>query len=63
MELRYLLDTNIFIYIRQGRPEVIRRFAKIRTGEAGVSIISYGELFSAPPSVAAATMTWNGYAL
>jgi len=45
MELRYLLDTNIFIYIRQGRPEVIRRFAKIRTGEAGVSIISYGELF------------------
>lgn len=46
MELRYLLDTNIFIYIRQGRPEeVVRRFCKLRTGEAAVSVISYGELF------------------
>lgn len=46
MELRYLLDTNIFIYIRQGRPEeVVRRFSKLRPGEAAVSIISYGELF------------------
>ena len=46
MELRYLLDTNIFIYIRQGRPEeVVRRFSKLRAGEAAVSIISYGELF------------------
>jgi tRNA(fMet)-specific endonuclease VapC len=46
MELRYLLDTNIFIYIRQGRPEsVVRRFSKLAPGEAAVSIISYGELF------------------
>jgi len=46
MELRYLLDTNIFIYIRQGRPEeVVRRFSKLRAGEAAVSVISYGELF------------------
>jgi len=46
MELRYLLDTNIFIYIRQGRPEeVVRRFRGLRTGEAAVSLISYGELF------------------
>lgn len=45
MELHYLLDTNIFIYIRQGRPEVVRRFGKLRAGEAAVSIISYGELF------------------
>jgi tRNA(fMet)-specific endonuclease VapC len=46
MELRYLLDTNIFIYIRQGRPEsVVRRFSKLAAGEAAVSIISYGELF------------------
>jgi tRNA(fMet)-specific endonuclease VapC len=45
MELRCLLDTNIFIYIRQGRPEVIRRFSKVRPGEAGVSVNSYGELF------------------
>jgi tRNA(fMet)-specific endonuclease VapC len=45
MECHYLLDTNIFIYIRQGREEVVRRFVKLRPGEAAVSIISYGELF------------------
>jgi tRNA(fMet)-specific endonuclease VapC len=45
MECQYLLDTNIFIYIRQGREEVVRRFVKLRPGEAAVSIISYGELF------------------
>jgi tRNA(fMet)-specific endonuclease VapC len=45
MEFRYLLDTNIFISIRQGRNEVVRRFVGLRPGEAAVSIISYGELF------------------
>jgi tRNA(fMet)-specific endonuclease VapC len=45
MEFRYLLDTNIFIYIRQGRDEVVRRFVRLAPGEAAVSIISYGELF------------------
>jgi tRNA(fMet)-specific endonuclease VapC len=45
MHIRYLLDTNIFIYIRQGRDEVVRRFIRLRPGEAAVSIISYGELF------------------
>lgn len=45
MELRYLLDTNIFIYIRQGKPEVVLRFSKLRPGQAAVSVISYGELF------------------
>src|SRR5215813_7925027 len=44
-DFRYLLDTNIFIYIRQGRDEVVRRFVRVRPGEAAVSIISYGELF------------------
>jgi tRNA(fMet)-specific endonuclease VapC len=45
MEPRYLLDTNICIYIRQKRPEeVLRRFAKLRPGEAAVSVITYGEL-------------------
>ena len=35
MEPRYLLDTNICIYIRQKRPEeVLRRFRKLRPGEA-----------------------------
>jgi len=46
VELRYLLDTNIFIYIRQGRPEeVFRRFRRLRPGEAAISVITYGELF------------------
>lgn len=46
MELRYLLDPNIFIYIRQERPEeVVRRFSRLRDGEAAVSVISYDELF------------------
>ena len=45
MDVRYLLDTNICIYIRQERPEaVLRRFRKLRQGEAGLSVITYGEL-------------------
>ncbi len=45
MEPRYLLDTNICIYIRQDRPEeVLRRFRKLRAGEAVLSVITYGEL-------------------
>jgi tRNA(fMet)-specific endonuclease VapC len=45
MEARYLLDTNICIYIRQKRPEqVLRRFRKLRPGEAVLSVITYGEL-------------------
>lgn len=46
MEPRYLLDTNICIYIRQRRPEeVLRRFRSLRPGEAVLSVITYGELF------------------
>lgn len=45
MDVRYLLDTNICIYIRQERPEaVLRRFRKLRLGEAALSVITYGEL-------------------
>jgi tRNA(fMet)-specific endonuclease VapC len=45
MEMRFLLDTDIFIYIRQKRPEeVSRRFSKLHPGEAAISIITYGEL-------------------
>ena len=45
MEMRYLLDANIMIYIRQKRPEaVLRRFGRIRPGEAAMSVIAYGEL-------------------
>lgn len=46
MEVRYLLDTNICIYIRQQRPEsVLRRFRRLHQGEAALSVITYGELF------------------
>jgi len=45
MNALYLLDTNICIYIRQRRPEeVLRRFRKLRPGEAALSVITYGEL-------------------
>jgi len=45
METRYLLDTNICIYIRQRRPEeVLRRFRRLRPGEAALSVVTYGEL-------------------
>jgi tRNA(fMet)-specific endonuclease VapC len=45
MASRYLLDTNICIYIRQKRPlEVLARFRAFTTGEVGMSVITYGEL-------------------
>jgi tRNA(fMet)-specific endonuclease VapC len=45
VEPRFLLDTNICIYIRQERPEpVLRRFRRLRPGEAALSVITYGEL-------------------
>jgi len=48
MEMRFLLDTDIFIFIRQKRPEnVFQRFRSLQPGEAAISIITYGELFYA----------------
>jgi tRNA(fMet)-specific endonuclease VapC len=45
MEPRFLLDTNICIYIRQNKPEqVLRRFRRLQPGEAAVSVITFGEL-------------------
>jgi tRNA(fMet)-specific endonuclease VapC len=45
VDTRFLLDTNICIYIRQKRPEeVLRRFRNLRIGEAAISVITYGEL-------------------
>jgi tRNA(fMet)-specific endonuclease VapC len=42
---RFLLDTNICIYIRQKRPpEVLARFEKLKAGDAALSVITYGEL-------------------
>jgi tRNA(fMet)-specific endonuclease VapC len=46
MAIRFLLDTNICIYIRQKRPPaVLARFEKLKASEAALSGITYGELF------------------
>jgi tRNA(fMet)-specific endonuclease VapC len=42
---RYLIDTNICIYIRQERPEVVpKRFRDIPAGDVVMSEITWGEL-------------------
>ena len=43
--LRFLLDTNICIYLMKEQPEsVIRRFSACKPGEIGVSSITWAEL-------------------
>ncbi|CQR36514.1 hypothetical protein THICB6_260029 [Thiomonas arsenitoxydans] len=43
--LRFLLDTNICIYLMKEQPEpVIRRFSACKPGEVGVSSITWAEL-------------------
>lgn len=45
MNPRFLLDTNICIYIRRRRPpEILQRFLRLKVGEAAISVITYGEL-------------------
>jgi tRNA(fMet)-specific endonuclease VapC len=45
MLVRYLLDTNICIYIaKRHPPEVAGRFESLRPGEVGMSMVTYGEL-------------------
>lgn len=45
MSPRYLLDTNICIYIRQKRPpQVLARLERLGPEEAAISVITYGEL-------------------
>lgn len=46
MILRYLLDTNICIYITKQKPlSVIHQFKKLDIGMVSMSIITYGELY------------------
>ena len=43
--MRYLLDTNICVYIINKRPEkVFTRFRKCGVGEVGISAITFSEL-------------------
>ena len=45
MAARYLLDTNICIYIAKHNPPSVRkRFAKHAASELAMSVVSYGEL-------------------
>ncbi len=45
MPTRYLLDTNICIYIQRHKPrEVLARFQKLKPGDAAISVITWGEL-------------------
>jgi tRNA(fMet)-specific endonuclease VapC len=45
MAVRFLLDTNICNYIRRQRPPaVLARFRQLQSGEAVLSVITYGEL-------------------
>ena len=45
MPTRYLLDTNICIYIQRKKPEeVLARFQKLKPGDAAISVITWGEL-------------------
>jgi tRNA(fMet)-specific endonuclease VapC len=46
MRLRYLLDTNICIYIAKNRPDaVLKRFQQLSAGEVAMSVITHGELW------------------
>jgi tRNA(fMet)-specific endonuclease VapC len=43
--MRYMLDTNICIYIaKQNPPKVSARFARLALGDVGMSVVTYGEL-------------------
>lgn len=43
--LRYILDTNICIYIAKQRPpEVLEKFSTLQVGTVGMSLITHGEL-------------------
>lgn len=45
MKPRYLLDTNICIFIRKNRhPAIASRLAGLRPGEIAMSVITWGEL-------------------
>jgi len=45
MTMRYMLDTNICIYIQRENPEIVlARFQKLKPGDAAISVITWGEL-------------------
>lgn len=46
MPSRFLLDTNILVYLQTKRSSAVeQRFLSLAPGEAAMSVITYGELF------------------
>jgi tRNA(fMet)-specific endonuclease VapC len=46
MKTRYMLDTNMCIYIAKQRPPEVRaRFERLKPGQLVMSAITYGELY------------------
>jgi tRNA(fMet)-specific endonuclease VapC len=46
MNTRYMLDTDIFIYISKSKPPEVRaRFERMKPGQMVMSVITYGELY------------------
>lgn len=46
MKTRYMLDTDICIYISRRRPSVVKeRFERLKPGQVIMSVITYGELY------------------
>jgi tRNA(fMet)-specific endonuclease VapC len=56
MEARFLLDTNICIYIRRRRPpRVLEHFRRLKATQVVLSVVTYGELlYGAEKSLARA---------
>jgi tRNA(fMet)-specific endonuclease VapC len=47
MKARYMMDTDICIYLTKQRPPEIReRFLKLHPGEVVISLITFGELYN-----------------
>jgi tRNA(fMet)-specific endonuclease VapC len=45
VSLRFLVDTDILIYLRQERsPQITARFRALEAGDAAMSVITHGEL-------------------
>ena len=46
MKARYMLDTNICIYIAKHQPPAVKaRFERLKPGQLVMSVVTYGELF------------------
>ena len=56
MGLRFLLDTDICIYLRGARTKkLLQKFASLSRGEAAISVVTYGELSFGAHKAASAT--------